>query len=1096
MALDWLADLLLRLTRNHALGGLAADLLRQGAPGHAEARLDGQSELLQGHFDAIDAALCGLPHTARQRLATLRTPTQAYPATGEDAPFDALAITLLTGLAAWPDEARTLAVVLARLLEDSPRLHASRRSPLGRGFEHLLEERWQCRFALLPDHLDTLVVLQRHGRLLLEEPDEGRSAMARDLGRSLTEEEDAWLPLERRLATLRFLRQYKTEDGHIRWYVRRDSRHGTVLERLGVQGYWAVCGKGGPTVLARLGTAAERVLGTDATSSDSGWHTVWVGEETAAATLWLPAHLRGESDPLHLRAAVRRASPMTASGSAAARIPEFADLQMIQLPRVRRQADHRFELIGHEQHLSLHAASPERRREVIARVSCTGSDDEILDFLECVARVADLAMPVERLASDFDGGPALAWTRAWLRGLTADAPLRGGPCAGRRVRLVYLPSSIPHQLGGVPQVGASFLRDHLERLGARVDVIMLRRDEFERRLVELLGADAIGIGVYIHNREEVADLVRRLRAAGFAGKIILGGPETRNIEAVQEAIPDWDAIVRGEGEEVLPRVLAVFDYFERGDWEMGLTEARRLRGVTLRQGNIVLLCDTSTRNKAEAITCPLPFDWQRTTRQRRLKMNFTRGCPYRCSFCPNHQGRAFSSGPVEELWRFSVLAIADDLPLPSAVERRVARLIQQRFGVTGPPRLRLALHLLLRTPLTARHLEEVCVALASVVDGRLRSDEQQLASLIGLEETAMGRLHLLGDGPVSAWHGKEVWLLAKAEVLASRQLWRREARHLPILAALQRRAQPAFVLETSEDNTLVNRKQILAYLERRRLYGLADDFVFNPGQNTIQDLLQGHDREEANEDYIARLAEDNPFAVALGTDGPSNAILRQNQKPLYRIAGVLAVNKALGRYAREVANNYILVTPETNLLEAIESFVLFLLLPVPWRDYGEAINLRVITEETTLATDEGLLLQPDDEAYHVPLRFAEVQRLLDRWGLTSELPSDRLRPLLWRMLENDAEVTALLPLLVRRWEKNFDADPEIAALAKLVHVEWHGAESITHALWRLAERVHAEALVAGRTLATFRDLLHLQTATSPGEVANDSLPGRPVRQEP
>jgi hypothetical protein len=151
--------------------------------------------------------------------------------------------------------------------------------------------------------------------------------------------------------------------------------------------------------------------------------------------------------------------------------------------------------------------------------------------------------------------------------------------------------------------------------------------------------------------------------------------------------------------------------------------------------------------------------------------------------------------------------------------------------------------------------------------------------------------------------------------------------------------------------------------------------------------------------------------------------------------------------------------------------VLFLLLPVPWRDYGGAINLRVITEETTLATDEGLLFAPEDDGHHVPFRFPDVQRLLDRWGLTSEVPTRRLRPLLWRILENDAEVAALLLLLLPRWERNFDDDPEIAALAGLLREELRGAESVAHALWRLAERLQAEAFVDGRTVATFRDLL-------------------------
>jgi hypothetical protein len=1079
MAVEWLADLLPCLTHDHPTARQAAELLRHGPPAPRLARLDADHHLLRRHWRAVRTAVAALPADIRPALDGPPIPA---PPTGADAPLDALALSLLHRLPRWPHPARRLAVALARLVEDAPRLRAGRRLPLGRGFEDLLDERLRRRFALLPERTEMLLALDRWQRLLLEEPVEGRVAIERALGAPLGEAERAWLEVERRAATLRFVRQHKTEDGHIRWYVRPDAEHGAVLDRLGVEGYWAVCGAVGPDALARFGTAVARVVGT----AEDGWNFVVA-----------PPQLLEEPDPLALRRLVRQ-EWTSSSGAAGAggflpsplggaesgekgllgfRVTSTRNVNGPPHPRrraleTREREDsaegarfaYRCELHRQGGSLQLRATTPEGHHEVVASVPCSGTDDEVLAFLDSVDRVADLAPPADRIPAALDGGPALAWVRALLRLRAADVR------TARRVRLVYLPSSIPHQLGGVPEVGAGFLRDHLERLGARVGVAKLRREDFGRRLAELLGADVVGIGVYVHNRAEVAELVRRLRAATFGGKIILGGPETRNIEAVQEAVPDWDAIVRGEGEDVLPRLLEVFDLFDAGRHQAALDRARGLRGVALRHDDTVLLCDTAARNRAEEVSCPLPFDWSRGT-ARRLKMNFTRGCPYRCTFCPNHQGRAFRAGEVEELWRYTVLAVADYLPLPDDVARSVARAIQDRLGVAPPPRLRLALQLLCRGPVHAADLRAVLTAVRPVIDARVWSDGRLMESLLGLPDTVGGALERLEDDPVLPWRVKETWLLAKAALLASRQLWRREASHADLLGALRAETRPPFVLETSEDNTLVNRKQIVEYLRRRKVYGLAGDFVFNPGQNTVQDLLRGHNRDEANEEYIALLADDNPFAVALGTDGPSNAVLRQNQKPAYGVAGVLAVNRALGRYAHEVANNYILLTPETDFLEAVESFALFLLLPVPWRDYGDAINLRVIKEETTLATDEGLLFAPEDAGHHVPFRFPAVQRLLDRLGLTSELPADRLRPLLWQILENDPEVRAVLPRLVERWRRNFDGDPEIAALAELVGRELRTAESVAHALWRLAEQVQREALVDGRTVATFRDLL-------------------------
>jgi methylmalonyl-CoA mutase cobalamin-binding subunit len=1102
--LELLADLLPQLTGGGDAAVRAAELLRGGSPGAEAARLDAHHALLRQHFVGIEKALADLPAGALDRLGGYFQIDQPVPLdTGPDTPTDALALRLLRDLAPWRRAARRLAVALARLVEDAPRLKARHRLPLGRGFEDVLDRRLWYRFALLPGRRRLLTFLHRHRQLLLEEPGETIEQIERDLGRALRGEERAWLEVERRVATLRFVRGHKTEDGHIRWYVRRDARHGFVLDRLGVHGHWAVCGPVDAAILARVGTAVEREPGS---GTRDGWCVVNLAEPGdcdavgssggLGASYRLPSSLLGETDSLELRRQIRRlveqgsgpATPLRSpegaeygspgqrpgtnpamppfqgsgeGGEGSSLFPRALPWAILSRPFGAPEVPG-FAMVADDAGCCLRARNGDEGGGAL-RVAWDANDDGLLDFLDRLLRVADLAVPVEHASHRHRGEPVLAWVRATLRAHESSRD------RGARVRIVYVPSAIPHELGGVPEIGAAFLRDRLERTGARVDVVQMPRAEFESRLVELLGADVVGIGVYVHNRDDVAELVRRLRAAGFAGRIVLGGPETRTIEAVQESISGWDAIIRGEGEEVLPRVLDYLRALDRGEFQTALDLAGSLRGVVLRYGDAVLHCDTAYRNRAEAIVCPLPFDWGRGAVRRRVKMNFTRGCPYWCSFCPNHQGRRFASGAVDELWRFTVLAVADDLPLPAEVEEQVARTIQERLAVAALPRLRPALYLLGGSRATRDGLEAVVHALRPVIDPRVWADGDLLEKLVGLRQTVAEQLCRLGEGPLLPWLVKETWLVAKTAVLASRQLWHREGSHADLLPALTQGSP--FVLETSEDNTLVNRKQVVAYLLRRKQYGLAGDFVFNPGQNTIQDLLQGPNRETANEDYIALLADDNPFAVALGADGPSNAILRQNQKPLYGVAGLLAVNKALGRHAREVANNYILLTPETDLLEAVESFVLFLLLPVPWRDYGDAINLRVIKEETTLATDEGLLFDPMDTGYDVPFRFPEVQRLLDRWELTSRVPTRRLRPLLWRILENDPEAQGLLPLLVQRWECNFDDDPEIAALAVLVREELPDAESLVHALWRLAERVQSEAFQDGRTTATFRDLV-------------------------
>ena len=153
----------------------------------------------------------------------------------------------------------------------------------------------------------------------------------------------------------------------------------------------------------------------------------------------------------------------------------------------------------------------------------------------------------------------------------------------------------------------------------------------------------------------------------------------------------------------------------------------------------------------------------------------------------------------------------------------------------------------------------------------------------------------------------------------------------------------------------------------------------------------------------------------------------------------------------------------------MESFLLFLLLPVPWRNYDDSINLRVIREETTLATDEALIAAPEAEGWDVPLRFSEVGALLERWQLTAELGSAEAPAFLWRLLTEDPETSALLPRVVERWERDFDGDAELVALARLVRDAERRSGSLVEGLRR--RRIHREALVDGATRATFRDLV-------------------------
>jgi hypothetical protein len=1059
--LTLLANFLKGLSLGTSLSSLLL-LLRGPIPGVKEAKLDAHKAVLRTSLQAIEAACHDLTFECSDLSKTLEaSPTLASACD--------LFIELSLLLCTKHTQARRLGLALARLHEEGPRLLARSSRSLGRGFEPLFEQRLKCRFSYFPEHTQEPRELDRCWQLLLEEPEEAYERLEQSLERSLTAKDREWIELERRAGLLRFVRRDKTDSqGHIRWYLRPDSKYDYVLDRLGVEGHWFLphckdVKRGSAAV-----TAFERVFGHSAKPGQA-WN-----ELCCDKSLWSP---RDKSlwSPRQARQQLRR-EPALLSHKVS--INHEAMVPCGQR-KERSQRSWSVKLHLTKTEVELHC-----NKAVVAALPREAGESALIEFFDVLDAVSDLA-PIE--ACDDLATTALgSWLVAFLSVLTSRARAldqrQGGHRASRRVRLLYLPSDIPHQLGGVPEVGAQFLRDRLERSSRDCLFIKMERRDFHRRLPELLGADVVGIGVYIHNREQVAELCDRLRSSGYQGRIVLGGPETRSIEDVQEQIPGWDAIIRGEADEVLGDVLDVFDSFDAGDEAAALAKALRLSGVSLRLGTALLLCHTASRNRSSDLLCPLPFEW-RASPESLLKMNFSRGCPYLCNFCPNHQGRSFRAGTSDELWRFSVLAVGSQLRWPEEAQKSVASAILKELGVAAPALLRPALHIMLRGQLSGAVVLAIMEALRAWIDPVFRSPEGRqalhrslgLSSWLSLEKT---------DKALSVRELRAYWLQCQCMVLASRQLWREEGSHKERLRRLKECQGQRFTIETSEDNTLVNRAVIKEYLSKRDFYGLSGDFLFNPGQNTIRDLMTGDG--QVDEDFIALLVRENPFAVAFGADGTSNAVLRQNRKPGYGVRALVAVNKALGKYDIEVANNYILLTAETSLLEAVESFVLWLLLPISWRDYGSSINLRVIKEETTLTNDEGLLFDPTDAGWDVPIRDKDLQSLIDRWDLSSLLSAAEFLDRLTVILEKDELARGLLPTLFERWRLDVDGDREMKALAALLEISLNDGCSLLEALWKVRARVQSEALINGRTRQSLEDLFD-STYKQPSKASRTSV---------
>ncbi len=994
---------------------IALSLLRAPRADVEEVELDSHVGRTDRFVGAVDNALVRLDPRgsfalqAAAERSTIVVPKNSPPGGGL---VDLVGRWVLASLSAWPTEATDLAVATGRLFEESRSLDPeSRRTvPLGVGFDQRLEDRLRLRFELIRTEPDLLDVLESHRQLLFEAPEDGLRAIEETIERRLSPRERQWIEAERFAGMLEIVRSNlrKTWEGQIRWFLRHDATHGPVLDCHGARGHWLVVGASNAGVLARAGALAARVTDEERQQEPAAWRALALDDYVAQADADAPALLGsvqieeahvlagdpGEADALSIEGVRRRRVPSHTEDARRG----IAIATASPADPARRANRRYYALTTDDRELRLVSAGGPSNRRPLARVALDPDDDALLDFQDVLGRAAEAAQIIDRIAPAHAGAAAARWARALLAKPPPPSAARvSDDLTNLNVRLVYIPASEPHPLGGLPMIGLRFLADQLDRLGARTDVLSIGAEDLRRRRIELLGADVIGLSVYLTNHHEVAHLVQLLRDAGFAGRIVVGGPQMREIDLVQGEIQGWDALIRGEGEEAFPQVLRVLRRLDAGETDRALELARTLHGVAIAHRDLVVLADTAARNAVEEIVCPLPFEWQRYSVDRTLKINFTRGCPYKCGFCPNHQGRNFHSCGAAQMWDFTQRAAADALTLGHAEEERRALAIQEALGVDGPPRLRPALDLLLRNPVPRALLESLCG---------------------GPEPTA-------GDH-VSPWRAKQRWLADKAARLPGARL--HHAGEAP-----DDQEQPSlqpFEIMTSEDNTLVNRDDVMAYMAIRRAGGLTDSVVFDPGQNTVRDLTDH--RGVVDLEYIDALCERNPFKVVLGVDGTSNPVLRQNQKPFYNIAESVALNRALSQRGIEVLNNYILLTPETSLLEAIEAFTLFVMLPIRWRDHGEWINLRITKEPGTRSHDEGLLFAPDDEDFDDPLRFPEVEDLLCRWELTRSVHSADLPELLWRLLAEDPEAERLLPKVLRRWERDFDRDPFLKRLAHRV----------------------------------------------------------------
>lgn len=132
----------------------------------------------------------------------------------------------------------------------------------------------------------------------------------------------------------------------------------------------------------------------------------------------------------------------------------------------------------------------------------------------------------------------------------------------------------------------------------------------------------VAFGAYVWGEALLQDVLRRLRASGFRGRLILGGPQiSYSGRGLERIYPDVDAFVRGYGEEALATLVAT-------------ARLHPIPGVHW-AGTPDALAQAAVNLEA------LPSPWLTRTiplaDQSFIRWETQRGCPFRCAFCQHRE---------------------------------------------------------------------------------------------------------------------------------------------------------------------------------------------------------------------------------------------------------------------------------------------------------------------------------------------------------------------------------------------------------------------------------------------------------------------------
>ena len=229
-------------------------------------------------------------------------------------------------------------------------------------------------------------------------------------------------------------------------------------------------------------------------------------------------------------------------------------------------------------------------------------------------------------------------------------------------------SACRQAFGTLPPLGLLYISSELIDAGFSVEVVDFntRPYDYDSLRAMLTGKDIVGISVFSPNREEVERIARDIKRTDGKIPVIAGGPDI----TLYRRLPDYaDVAVIGEAEG---RIVDVVD---------SVLNRRGLdgrQGVLFRQnGKVVGNAECQVPEDLDRISFPARSIlkeryrlWGKDLEGKVTTIVTSRGCPFRCRFCPrsalscSYRARSVANvvDEVREIYRsgYRVLAIIDD----------------------------------------------------------------------------------------------------------------------------------------------------------------------------------------------------------------------------------------------------------------------------------------------------------------------------------------------------------------------------------------------------------------------------------------------------